>query len=61
MPAKERQVVEAMSKAMFKRFLHDAIAQAHQLGERGDEDGLKLLGEIFGATHPTSEDDDDAR
>jgi glutamyl-tRNA reductase len=61
MPAKERQVVEAMSKAMFKRFLHDAIAQAHQLGERGDEDGLKLLGEIFGASHPTSEEDDDAR
>ncbi|MCB9765297.1 MAG: glutamyl-tRNA reductase [Alphaproteobacteria bacterium] len=48
----QRQVVDAMSRAMFKRFLHNALRQARRLGEQGDDEGLRVLSEAFGAEDP---------
>jgi len=40
---KARGVVEAMTRAMFKRHLHRAIQTARRLGEEGDAEGLAVL------------------
>jgi len=40
---RQREVVEAMTRAMFKRYLHNAILEARRLGELGDVDGLEVL------------------
>ncbi|MCB9745233.1 MAG: glutamyl-tRNA reductase [Alphaproteobacteria bacterium] len=46
----QREVVDAMTKAMFKRFLHDALLSARRLGAEGDDEGLRILGEAFGVS-----------
>lgn len=44
---RQRAVVDAMTRAMFKRFLHNAIAHARDMAEEGDDEGLRVLGEAF--------------
>lgn len=48
MDPKQREVVEAMTRAMFKRYLHNAIQEARRLGEIGDTDGLENLNRAIG-------------
>lgn len=44
----QRRVVDAMTRAMFKRFLHNGLAKAKDLAERGDTQGLQVLDDAFG-------------
>ncbi len=39
----DREVIEAMSRAMMKKVLHEPIRKARELGESGDGAGLELL------------------
>ncbi len=43
----QRQVVEAMTRSMMKRSLHNVLRQARSLAATGDEEGLRQLGEAF--------------
>ncbi|MFT5585050.1 MAG: glutamyl-tRNA reductase [Cognaticolwellia sp.] len=43
----QRQVIDAMTRAMFKRYLHNAIGRARTLAEVGDTEGLRVLQESF--------------
>lgn len=43
----QREVIDAMTKAMMKRTLHNVIQQARALAAAGDEDALRTLGEAF--------------
>ena len=43
----QRQVVEAMTRSMMKRALHNVVRQARALAASGDEEGLRQLGEAF--------------
>lgn len=52
--ADDRQVIEAMSRAMMKKVLHEPIKKARELGEAGDGAGLQLL---LGAWAETGEDE----
>lgn len=45
---RQRAVIDAMSRAMFKRFLHNAIGHAREMAEEGDDEGLRVLGDAFG-------------
>jgi glutamyl-tRNA reductase len=45
--AEQRDAVEAMTRSMFKRFLHDPILHARQMAESGDSESLYLLSEAF--------------
>ncbi len=45
---KHREVVEAMTRSMFKRYLHNAILEARRLGEQGDSDGLEVIARGLG-------------
>jgi len=44
----QRAVVDAMTRSMFKRFLHNGLGRARELGGQGDEQALRLLQEAFG-------------
>lgn len=44
----QRAVVDAMTRSMFKRFLHHGLGRARELGGQGDEQALRLLQEAFG-------------
>ena len=50
----QQQVIDAMTRAMFKRYLHNAIGRARALAEAGDTEGLRVLQESF-----SSEDEHD--
>ena len=43
----QRGVIDAMTRAMFKRYLHNAIGRARTLAEIGDTEGLRVLQESF--------------
>lgn len=43
----QRAVIDAMTRAMFKRYLHNAIGRARTLAEIGDTEGLRVLQESF--------------
>ena len=43
----QQQVIDAMTRAMFKRYLHNAIGRARTLAEVGDTEGLRVLHESF--------------
>jgi len=45
--SEQRDAVEAMTRSMFKRFLHDPILHARQMAESGDGESLHLLSEAF--------------
>ena len=45
--SRQREAVEAMTRAMFKRFLHHPIHRARRLAQTGDGLGLQLLEEAF--------------
>ncbi|MEE2749873.1 MAG: glutamyl-tRNA reductase [Myxococcota bacterium] len=45
--SEQRAAVEAMTRSMFKRFLHDPILHARNLAESGDGQSLDLLGDAF--------------
>ena len=49
----QRQVVDAMTRSMFKRFLHNGLGRARELGGQGDEEALRLLREAFGVEEDT--------
>ncbi len=49
LPAEQRAEVEAMTRSMFKRFLHNGFGRARELGGQGDEEALRLLAEAFGS------------
>ena len=51
---RQRQVVEAMTRSMLKRTLHNVIQQARALAQAGDEDALAALGDAF--AHDEGED-----
>ncbi len=44
-----RRIVEAMTRSMFKRFLHNGLGRAREFGRQGDEEALRLLHETFGS------------
>lgn len=43
----QRQVIDAMTKAMFKRFLHSPIQKARAMAATGDNDGLGVMEDCF--------------
>jgi glutamyl-tRNA reductase len=43
----QRRVVDAMTRSMFKRFLHDTIRATRELAASGDDAALKLLEDAF--------------
>lgn len=43
----QREVIDAMTRAMMKRTLHNVIRQARALAMAGDEEALRNLGEAF--------------
>ncbi len=43
----QQKVVEAMTRSMMKRALHNVLRQARSLAASGDEEGLRQLGEAF--------------
>ncbi|MCP4803875.1 MAG: glutamyl-tRNA reductase [Proteobacteria bacterium] len=44
---KQREVIDAMTRSMLKRTLHNVIHQARALALASDEDGLRALGDAF--------------
>ncbi len=52
----QRRVIEAMTRSMFKRFLHDTIQATRQLAASGDEVSLKLLEEAFESVDDTGDE-----
>ncbi len=48
----QRRVVEAMTRSMFKRFLHDTIRATRELAASGDAAALTLLEDAFAADPP---------
>ena len=51
----QREVIEAMTRSMFKRFLHHPIQSARTAGSIGDDEALSVLGSAF-----TGDDEEDA-
>ncbi len=47
MTAEQRDVVRAMTRSMFKRFLHHPIQVARKAGAYGDDSALGVLGQVF--------------
>ena len=47
----QREVVDAMTRSMFKRFLHDVLQTTRELAASGDEPGLETLAKAFAPTH----------
>jgi len=53
----DRKVLDAMTRAMIKKLLHDPIRIARKLAEEGDSHGVDiLLGALSGADHPEDRD-----
>ena len=47
MDVEQRRVVDAMTRSMFKRFLHDTIQATREVAASGDDAALRLLEEAF--------------
>lgn len=52
----QRRVIDAMTRSMFKRFLHDTIHATRTLAASGDDEALRLLEEAFTVGSPPAPD-----
>ena len=53
----QRRVVDAMTRSMFKRFLHDTIRATRDVAASGDDAALALLEEAFNAAQDVGEEE----
>ncbi len=53
LPEREREAVEAMTRRIVRRLLHDPVVRLKDLAGRGaDEEHARALAELFGLEHP---------